>query len=390
MVIMESVDKAVQPVVGSREISSARMAFFIPSFAMSTWAPMIPLVKARLNIADDILGILLLCIGISALMIMPVSSVLAQRFGCQKAIIAGSLVSAASVVLLSCMESVWQYAIVLLMFGAALGIADVTMNINAIHVEIAVKRRLMSSMQAFWSIGCLTGVGCFTLLASLGLSALMIAVVHALIILATVGYYGRGWLSHQSSGKSKTFAVPRGIVIIFGIVMGVLFLAEGAIRDWGGIFLTEEKQLDLSLAGIGYALFSAATLIMRLLGDKIVQRLGEKTMLYGGTILAAGGAAILVCSDDIYLSGVSFALIGIGCANIIPIIYSMLKHQQAMPIGDAIAAICSMGYTGVILGPAFLGFIAEWFGIGAVFELLVGLMLIEALLAKYIFSHLRR
>lgn len=375
--------------VGGQAIMAARMAFFIPSFAMSTWAPMIPLVKARLNLDADILGMLLLCIGISALMIMPVSSMLARRYGCRKAILAGSLVSAVSVVLLSCMDSVWQYAVVLLMFGAALGIADVTMNINAIHVEIAVKQRLMSGMQAFWSIGCLAGVGCFTLLASLGLSAVVIAVVHSLIILATVGYYGRSWLAHQSSEESRTFAIPRGIVIIFGIVMGILFLAEGAIRDWGGILLTEEKQLDLTLAGIGYALFSAATLIMRLLGDKTVQILGEKTVFIGGSILAAVGSALLVWSNDTYLGIASFVLLGIGCANIIPTIYSMLKHQTIMPIGDAVAAISSLGYTGVILGPAFLGFVAQSFGIGMVFELLVGLMLIETMMAKYIFSRLK-
>ena len=388
--IMNQISRTLSDVaVGSKEIVAARMAFFIPGFAMSTWAPMIPIVKTRLNLDADILGILLLCIGISALAVMPVSSMLARRFGCQKTIIAGSLVSALGIVLLSCMDSVWAYIMILLLFGAALGIADVTMNINAVIVEMAAERRLMSGMQAFWSIGCFAGAGCFALLAGLGLSAMAIALIHCFIILAIIICYGRSWLAYRSAEEKKTFAVPRGIVIILGIVTGITFLIEGAVMDWSGVLLTEAKHLDLSLAGTGYAVFSAAMLVMRLLGDKTIQMIAEKTVLLGGCILTAVGFAVLVWIDDLYLNGLSFILIGIGCANIVPIIYSMLKYQTTMQIGDAVAAISSLGYTGVILGPAFLGFIAQSIDINAVFELLVSLMLFEAALAKYIFVKLR-
>lgn len=390
MIVTDQNQKTVPFTVNNKEITAARMAFFIPSFAMSTWAPMIPIVKARLNLDADILGILLLCIGVSALVVMPVSSMLARQFGCRTVIAAGGVLSGVSLVPLSFLDSVLGYGIVLLLFGAALGIADVTMNINAVVVEIAAKRRLLSSMQAFWSIGCLTGVGCFAFLASFGMSVEMIATLHSLAILAIVGYYGRGWLTYRSENTKKTFVMPRGIISIFGIVMGILFLVEGAVMDWSGILLTEEKHIDISLAGIGYALFSAATLFMRLLGDKIVHMLGEKTVLLGGSVLAMIGVSILAWSDSIYLSGTSFALIGIGCANIIPIIYSMVKYQKTMPIGDAVASISCIGYIGVILGPALLGFVAQTIDINAVFEMLVWLMLLEAGLAKYIFIRLER
>ena len=153
MIVTDQNQKTVPFTVNNKEITAARMAFFIPSFAMSTWAPMIPIVKARLNLDADILGILLLCIGVSALVVMPVSSMLARQFGCRTVIAAGGVLSGVSLVPLSFLDSVLGYGIVLLLFGAALGIADVTMNINAVVVEIAAKRRLLSSMQAFWSIG---------------------------------------------------------------------------------------------------------------------------------------------------------------------------------------------------------------------------------------------
>ena len=159
--------------------------------------------------------------------------------------------------------------------------------------------------------------------------------------------------------------------------------------DWSGIFLTEAKQLDLSLAGAGYAIFSIAMLIMRLIGDKVVQLLGEQKAVISGTLLAALSFAGLVATNNIYLNALAFILIGVGCSNVVPVFYSALKEQKAMPIGEAVTAVTSLGYTGVILGPALLGFIAHGINISAVFELMSILLLIEVLIAKYVFTKLK-
>ena len=80
--------------VGSKEINAARVAFFLPGFVISTWAPMIPMVKARLKLEADVLGLLLLCIGISAFIFMPLAGALVQRFGCKKVVITGATLMA--------------------------------------------------------------------------------------------------------------------------------------------------------------------------------------------------------------------------------------------------------------------------------------------------------
>lgn len=372
--------------VGVREVMAARMAFFIPGFAMSTWAPMIPVVKSRLGIEADVLGMLILCLGLSAFVTMPLAGMIGTRLGCRKTIAIGCVGMAISMVLLSCMNSIWQYAAVLAFFGASMGLTDVTMNTNAVMIEKLDGRRLMSGMHAFWSIGCFIGAGCFALMASLGLAVWMIAVIHSLVTMGIVLYVGRWWLDYRSAGGGHSLVVPRGIVIILGILAGMIFLAEGAIMDWSGVLLTEVKALDVSLAGAGYAIFSVAMLVMRLLGDRTVQRLGERIAVIGGSILTAVGFAILVWADSIYLNGVGFVLVGIGCSNIVPVFYSLLKYQNDMPIGGAVTAITSIGYTGVILGPAFLGFVAHAIDITAVFELLIVLLLAEAFIAGCVFK----
>ena len=375
--------------VGSKEVNAARLAFFIPGFAVSTWAPMIPIVKERLNLEADVLGILLLCIGISAFIVMPFAGILGQKWGCKKVLLITTTLLALDVVFLSFLPNIISYVLALALFGAAMGSTEVTMNINSVIVEKLDGRRLMSGMHAFWSIGCFASAGLFSLLASLGLSVTLIALLHCGIMLAIIAYFGRSWLPYNNPGGEKAFALPRGIVIIIGTLACISFLVEGAVMDWSGVLLTEVKNMDIALAGTGYAIFSVAMLIMRLLGDKTVQFLGEQKAVIGGSFVTAAGFALVVVLDNLYLNALAFILIGLGCANIVPVFYSLLKYQKDMPISAAVTSVTSLGYTGVILGPALLGFVAHGINISAVFELLALLLIIEAVIAKYVFCKLK-
>ncbi len=375
--------------VGSKEIIAARISFFIPGFILATWAPMIPMVKSRLNLQADVLGMLLLCIGISAFIFMPLTGMLVQRLGCKKVVISSCALMAVTSVLLSCLPNIWSYAISLAFFGAVMGAGDVSMNTNAVIVEKIAGRRLLSGMHAFWSIGCFASAGMFSILASAGLNVTLIASLHCAIVLILLTVFGRHLLNYKSPGGEKSFAIPHGIVIIFGVIACISFLVEGAVMDWSGILLTEIKHIDMSLAGTGYAIFSVAMLVMRLLGDKAVQMLGEEKAVIGGALLTAAGFAFVVGFDNLYLNFLAFAFIGLGCANIVPIFYSLLKYQKDMPISAAVTAITSLGYTGVILGPALLGFIAHSINISAVFELLAFLLIVLAVISKYVFCKLK-
>ena len=375
--------------VGKKEQYAARMAFFIPGFAISTWAPMIPMIKERLHIEADILGLLLLCIGISAFIVIPIGGLLGKKFGCKKVMVTTGSLFAIVLVALSCLPNVWSYAICLILVGAIMGCTEVCMNINAVVVEKLSQKRMMSSMHGFWSVGCFCSAGLFSILAKMGLDVFFIAIIHCLIILAIVIFFGRYFLDYKSANSESAIAIPKGIVVLFGILACVSFLGEGAIMDWGGVFLAEVKDVELSLAGVGYAVFSVAMLIMRLIGDKVVQFLGEEKAVVLGSSLAGLGFLWIIIIDNFYLMLVGFVLLGLGAANIVPVLYSLLQYQKDMPINAAVTAVTCMGYTGVILGPAILGFIAQGIGIISVFYLLMILFIIQVVMAKYVFNRLK-
>lgn len=372
--------------VGKKEQMAARMAFFISGFAVATWAPMIPAVKDKLQIGADILGMLLLSIGISAFIFMPLAGMLSRSYGCKKVLRTAIAIMAADLIILSLLGNIWGFLVFLAVFGAAMGCIDVNMNLNAVIVENASKKRMMSGMHALWSVGCFAGAGLFSLLAKAGLGITVIAAIHSLIVMVFTAIYSRHFLNFKGAGNEKPIAIPKGIVVFFGLLACITFLGEGAVMDWSGVLLTEVKNTELSLAGVGYAVFSVAMLCMRLLGDKIVAVLGEEKTLVFGSIIGAIGFLSVIFMENFYAIQLGFVLMGLGLANIVPTIYSLTKYQKVMPINAAVTAITSMGYTGVILGPAVLGFVAHGFGITQVFYLLAVLLAAQAVAVKYYFA----
>lgn len=372
--------------VGKKEQMAARMAFFISGFAVATWAPMIPAVKDKLQIGADVLGMLLLSIGISAFIFMPLAGMLSRSYGCKKVLRTAIAVMAADLIILSLLGNIWGFLVFLAVFGAAMGCIDVNMNLNAVIVENASKKRMMSGMHALWSVGCFAGAGLFSLLAKAGLGITVIAAIHSLIVMVFTAIYSRHFLNFKGAGNEKPIAVPKGIVVFFGVLACITFLGEGAVMDWSGVLLTEVKNTELSLAGVGYAVFSVAMLCMRLLGDKIVAVLGEEKTLVFGSVIGAIGFLSVIFLENFYAIQLGFVLMGLGLANIVPTIYSLTKYQKVMPINAAVTAITSMGYTGVILGPAVLGFVAHGFGITQVFYLLAVLLAAQAVAVKYYFA----
>lgn len=372
--------------VGIKEQYAAKFIFFVSGFGFSTWAPMIPIVKENLQIGSDIIGLLILCIGVSSFLVMPIAGLFAQKFGCKQVLRYMGYAMGAEIIVLSMLPSVWLYAVFLAILGIIGGCINVNMNIHAVIVEKASKKRIMSGVHAFWSIGCFAGAGLFSIFAKLGLNMPIIGIIHGCIIFIIVAIISRYFLPYKGASNEKAFALPKGIVILFGILAVTSFLGEGGMMDWSGVFLTEAKAVDLSLAGTGFAVFSAAMLIGRLSGDKVVQKLGEQRVVIGGGLLASCGYILAVVVDNFYFVQFGFILLGLGAANIVPVVYTLLGRQKVMPINAGVTAVTSMGYLGVMFGPAILGFIAHAIGIVSVFCILAGLFAIQACVATYVFK----
>ena len=359
--------------------------FFVGGFGTASWAPLVPLLKARLDVAEDVLGLLLLCIGIGSLLTMPIAGFLAGRFGCRRVLAVDSVVFAALLILLAVVGDIHFAVPALLAFGAAMGILDVTVNIHAVRVEQLLKKRLMSGMHALWSMGGFLGAGLFTVWHSLGLTALGATTCSSTLMVILTLAFMRFLLAGRSGSGGKKLAVPRGIVVFIALVAGISFLVEGAVMDWSGVFLTEVRSMDISLAGTGFASFSAAMLLMRLLGDAIVNRVGARRVVLAGSIIAITGFLIVIFSPAGKFIFLGFFAIGFGCANIVPIFFSLMGRQRDMPLNAAVSSVSTFGYLGVLMGPAAIGFIAHSTSLLASFVLLAVLLAVQLFIGLHVF-----
>ncbi len=363
---LSATERNALPLPGFAEQLSTRLAFLITGLAMSAWAPLVPFAQERLDVNEATLGALLLCLGGGSLIAMPLTGPLVIKFGCKKFITLSLLLMCFSLVFLGVAASVPSLALTLLIFGLSLGATDVAMNMQAVMVEKASGRSMMSGFHGFYSLGGIFGAVIISGLLWLALSPFESLLILTGVLLVMLAYTAPKLLTYGST-ETKTgdekrdpfFVLPRGKVLLLGVLCFIVFLAEGSVLDWSAVFLTSVREVNPIHAGLGFACFSVAMTIARLTGDRIVQALGGKRILLWGGSCAALGFAIVVFVPYTIAAYIGFTLIGLGASNIVPVLFTAAGNQKTMPMSLAISAVVSLGYAGLLAGPALIGFIAE-------------------------------
>jgi len=360
---------------------ATRLSFFISGFGTAAWAPLVPYVKARLSADEAELGLLLLCLGVGSVIAMPVAGALVGRIGSRKTVAAGALGIAAALPLLTLGAATLPIAALLFVFGASIGAINIGANVHALTVQEAAGKPLMSNFHGLYSVGGLAGSAGMTGALSLGASPLPAALLAAGIVLLAIWVAAPRFLRTRTAPEGPAFVRPEGLVLLIGTLAFIMFLAEGAMLDWGAVYLNEIDGVEAARAGFGYAVFAGAMTLGRFTGDAITFRLGDRAVLTGGALLAASGIALIVALPaPASLAG--FLLVGLGASNIVPLLFSRAGKQKAMPPGLAIAAVSSFGYAGVLLGPALVGFLGKAFGLPTAFLILAAMALIVAASAR--------
>jgi predicted MFS family arabinose efflux permease len=360
---------------GRPEQLATRIVFFIAGFGMASWAPLVPFAKIRANIDDGLLGLLLLCLGAGSIVAMPLAGALAARLGCRLVIAVSTALMCLSLPFLATVSTIPQLVTALLLFGAGVGSLDVSMNIQAVIVEKASGQTMMSGFHGLFSLGGIAGAAGVTLLLGAGASPLAAVLSIVAGIAVALALFVSRLLPYGSKKEGPAFAIPHGIVLFIGALCFVVFLTEGSLLDWSAVFLTSVRGMDASHAGLGYAAFALTMTIGRLVGDRVVRRVGPIRIIISGGLCAAGGVALATLVPSWQVALVGYALVGAGCSNIVPVLFSSVGRQTIMPENVAIPAITTLGYAGILVGPAAIGFISHNTNLQTAFVVLAILLL---------------
>lgn len=374
------------------EARNARRAlaamFAANGFTMGAWAPQIPLLLPRHAISEATLGLLILGLGIGAVGAMLFAGRLIARHGSVAVLrlFALSLIPALPLVVFS--PSVWLLAPAMMLLGGLIGCMDVAMNANAVEVERRLGRAIMSSSHGFWSLGGFVGgtAGSWLIAqSSAGVQALAASALAGAAILAAMPWL-RGEPPHKVAVAETApgrALLPRaaGIWVLGGMALFCM-VPEGAVLDWAALYLGRELGAGPFAAGLGFAAFAGTMAVMRFLGDGVRNRFGAARVLRVSGLIGAGGLMIAALAPAAPLALAGFALAGFGVANMVPILFSAAGNYPGQAPGAAISAVTMVGYAGILVAPASIGFIAEHAGYRGTYAGLAFLLVVVAALAQ--------
>ncbi len=355
--------------------------FLIYGFGVASWAPMVPLAKISLALSDAKLGIILLSLGVGSIIAMPISGFCINHFGSRAITIFSCFVLAFVLPLLINATSALQLSCLLFIFGAAIGSADVAINAQAVVLQEKMSKQIMSTLHGMFSLGGLAGSLGIGLLLKVNLSPTLAALSIMLSIIIVLLIYGKTLLASNCENKLSraSFVIPKGPILILGGLCFIVYLAEGAMLDWSAIFLQFSRSFDPEFSGLGYAMFSIAMAVMRFKGDSLVIRYGSTRVVFYGACLAAVGYLFVATIPSSIGALLGYLLVGLGLANIVPIFFSTAGKFPNVPAAIAIPALTTVGYSGFLIGPALIGFVADWFSLALSFGLLSLSLLIVAI-----------
>ncbi len=332
-----------------------------------TWAIYIPFVKEDLDINKATLGIAIFFLSLGVFTVFPIASRIINRLGVGKATWIGAILICLTAIFPLIAPSFITLAIALFIFGATNGFTDISMNTLVTEIEKEDRANFMSASHGFFSLGgVLAGLGSFLIpvfddrALHMGMAVLLVFAVNFL--------FHKSYKNIVAAPIEKepfSFQNFRPLLLL-GIVSFVVMGSEGAIVDWSGLFLKEVSIAPEALWGAGFLGFQTLMTVGRFLGDWISSRIGSVRIVAIGCIIAILGY-ILVLSSQTYLAIIGFGLTGLGFSVIVPELFRIGGNVKGVESSQGVAFIAGSGYSGFLLGPVILGFIAEKFSLSLTF-----------------------
>ncbi|MFF9914242.1 MFS transporter [Streptomyces sp. NPDC013457] len=352
----------------SRLRTALTLFFALDGFLFAGWVVRIPAIKQQTGASASDLGLALLGVSAGAVVTMTLTGRLCRRHGSHAVTVATAVLLSLSIALPALTRSPLALGLVLLVFGAAYGGINVAMNSAAVDLVAALRRPVMPSFHAAFSLGGMLGAGLGGLVAG-GLSPTAHLLGLTVVGLLLTAAAGPVLLRHPSpappeavpaAARSRSRAGSRGLVVVFGVIALCTAYGEGALADWGALHLEQDLDAHPGVAAAGYALFALTMTVGRLSGTALLERLGQTRTLVAGGATAAAGMLLGALAPSVWAALLGFAVTGLGLANIFPV---AVARAGALAGPSGVATASTLGYGGMLLGPPSIGFLADWFSL---------------------------
>jgi fucose permease len=385
---MTTPDTQTLPAPKTATPTAARFAtkthFFVSGLLFATWGVHVPTVRSAYHLNEAELSWLMLAAGVGALIALTQVGKWVATHAARPVAIVGAFAVAAPLFFLLMAPGYGVLLALLFCFGFGSGAFDVSINAEAVAVEQAYGRPIMSSFHGFFSLGGMIGAGIGSLTAATDISPMQHLVgmssVCFIAVLVASRYMLPDEATHSPEHANTGFKIPSAPILLLGLLAAFGLLGEGAMYDWSTLYMAKELGSPQAVAALAYGAFSAAMAAARFGGDWVRAKLGPERTLQRSSWLAAVSMTIALLIGEPWAALLGFALVGIGFANMVPVLFSSAARVPGVTPAQGIAGVSSCGYLGFMIGPPLIGAIATGFGLDrgllvvAVFAALVALL----------------
>ena len=347
--------------------------FGLNGFGYGSWVPRIAEIQEKLGLSAGQLGLALFMAAIGALLAMPLAGAAAHRYGSRAASALTVVCYGLSLSGLALASGPLWLGVALFSLGASSGALDVSMNAQGVAVEKHHWRPIMSSLHGMFSLGAMAGAGATGLIAAaaVGLSPHLLGVAVLTVAVGLVACRPMLPASAEGGAPGPGFARPSLALLLPGIVALAGLLSEGAMGDWSAVYLRTSLGAGTTMAAAAFAAFSVMMAAGRFTGDRLVARLGGDLVVRAGGALAACGLGLTLAIGQPLIAVLGFGLVGAGLSCVFPVVLSSAARTPGIAPSAAIAAVCTIGYLGFLVGPPAIGGLAELIGLPAALGLVV-------------------
>ncbi len=351
------------------------MFFFLSGFGYSSWASRIPSIQQHLHLNEAELGAALFALPIGLMLTIPFTAKMLSHFSSKSIMLVGAI----AFNLLLCLPGItaytWQLVILLFFFGSARNIFNLSVNAQAVGVQLFYDKSIMVTFHGIWSLAGFAGaaVGYFMVAHNVPASWHLASVGVAMIIMTAIFYPHTYYQKPVIAAKRPAFSLPDKHLVKFSLICFGSMACENTMYDWSGIYF--QKVVDhpsKSAATAAFVVYMVTMTIGRFTGDKLVASIGIKKVLTINGILIFTGLLFCVLFPYIYTTYIGYGMVGLGVSCIVPLVFSMAGKSPGMNTGQALAAVSTVGYLGFLIIPPAVGFIAQGIGLRWAFAIVSG------------------
>lgn len=346
---------------------ATRTQFLSLGLIAGVWGAHIPSLKRTYDLTEGSLALLLLAMAFGAVLALLLAGRAVRVLGTRLVSQSMAVVVGMSLAMALWWPSWMTVLVAMVVFGAAMSLFDVAINTEGSLIEAAGQRHVMGNFHGNFSLGGMLGALAAGALIKGGVPApwqlVWVGVIVSVVAVMAAMAMQRGLtnLPPPKSGSVSQQSIHKNpLLIILGVLCFAGMSAEGAMYDWGVLYLYQEVGASQARAAWGYAAFAGAMAIGRFTGDNIRRRFSEITLLkLGGYTTALAMLAVLL-SNHLWVAFVGFMVMGLGLSMVVPMLYNAASRAAGNDRAGGIASVSAIGYLGFLLGPPVIGQLAEW------------------------------